>query len=95
MNYVSSNYPKAQSMSEPHDRVEGTYYYAVSARTDLQTIFKEIISIVTSGTAYQDVTMTVHCRTTSSSRNQMRRTSTRSWSSVTRMARRWTRPRSD
>lgn len=28
------------------------------ARTDLQTIFKEIISIVTSGTAYQDVTMT-------------------------------------
>ena len=58
MNYVSSNYPKAQSMSEPHDRVEGTYYYAVSARTDLQTIFKEIISIVTSGTAYQDVTMT-------------------------------------
>lgn len=59
MNYVSSNYPKAQSMSEPGERVEGgTYYYAVSARTDLQTIFKEIISIVTSGTAYQDVTMT-------------------------------------
>lgn len=58
MNYVSSNYPNAQSMSEPYDRVEGTYYYAVSARTDLQTIFEEIISIVTSGTAYQDVTMT-------------------------------------
>lgn len=59
MNYVSSNYPNAQSMSNPNERVEGgTYYYAVSARTDLQTIFKEIISIVTSGTAYQDVTMT-------------------------------------
>ncbi|WP_129971316.1 DUF7604 domain-containing protein [Bifidobacterium pseudolongum] len=59
MNYVSSNYPNAQSMSEPGERVEGgTYYYAVSARTDLQTIFEEIISIVTSGTAYQDVTMT-------------------------------------
>lgn len=59
MNYVSSNYPKAQSMSDHGERVEGgTYYYAVSARTDLQTIFKEIISIVTSGTAYQDVTMT-------------------------------------
>lgn len=58
MNYVSSNYPNAQSMSEPGARGEGTYYYAVSARTDLQTIFKEIISIVTSGTAYQDVTMT-------------------------------------
>ena len=59
MNYVSSNYPNAQSMRNPGERVEGgTYYYAVSARTDLQTIFKEIISIVTSGTAYQDVTMT-------------------------------------
>lgn len=58
MNYVSSNYPNAQSMSEPGARGEGTYYYAVSARTDLQTIFEEIISIVTSGTAYQDVTMT-------------------------------------
>lgn len=58
MNYVSSNYPNAQSMSKPGARGEGTYYYAVSARTDLQTIFEEIISIVTSGTAYQDVTMT-------------------------------------
>lgn len=58
MNYVSSNYPDAQSMSEPGARGEGTYYYAVSASTDLQTIFDKIISIVTSGTAYQDVTMT-------------------------------------
>ena len=58
MNYVSSNYPNAQSMSEPGARGEGTYYYAVSASTDLQTIFDKIISIVTSGTAYQDVTMT-------------------------------------
>ena len=58
MNYVSSNYPDAQSMSEPGARGEGTYYYAVSASTNLQTIFDKIISIVTSGTAYQDVTMT-------------------------------------
>ena len=58
MNYVSSNYPNAQSMSEPGARGEGTYYYAVSASTNLQTIFDKIISIVTSGTAYQDVTMT-------------------------------------
>ncbi|WP_405737133.1 VWA domain-containing protein [Bifidobacterium sp.] len=58
MNYVSSNYPDAQSMSEPGARGEGTYYYAVSASTDLQTIFDKIISMVTSGTAYQDVTMT-------------------------------------
>ncbi|MFR0588297.1 Spy0128 family protein [Bifidobacterium pseudolongum] len=58
MNYVSSNYPIAQSMSEPGDRGEGTYYYAVSASTNLQTIFEKIISMVTSGTAYQDVTMT-------------------------------------
>lgn len=58
MNYVSSNYPDAQSMSEPGARGEGTYYYAVSASTNLQTIFDKIISMVTSGTAYQDVTMT-------------------------------------
>ncbi|MEE1202226.1 MAG: vWA domain-containing protein, partial [Bifidobacterium sp.] len=58
MNYVSSNYPNAQSMSEPGARGEGTYYYAVSASTNLQTIFDKIISMVTSGTAYQDVTMT-------------------------------------
>ena len=58
MNYVSSNYPNAQSMSEPGARGEGTYYYAVSASTNLQMIFDKIISIVTSGTAYQDVTMT-------------------------------------
>ena len=58
MNYVSSNYPNAQSMSEPGARGEGTYYYAVSASTNLQTIFEKIISMVTSGTAYQDVTMT-------------------------------------
>ena len=58
MNYVSSNYPDAQSMSEPGARREGTYYYAVSASTNLQTIFDKIISMVTSGTAYQDVTMT-------------------------------------
>ncbi len=58
MNYVSSNYPDAQSMKNPGDRGSGTYYYAVSAGTDLKTIFDKIISIVTSGTAYQDVTMT-------------------------------------
>ncbi len=58
MNYVSSNYPNAQSMTNPGDRGSGTYYYAVSAGTDLKTIFDKIISIVTSGTAYQDVTMT-------------------------------------
>ena len=58
MNYVSSNYPNAQSMSEPGAQGEGTYYYAVSASTNLQTIFDKIISMVTSGTAYQDVTMT-------------------------------------
>lgn len=58
MNYVSSNYPNAQSMTNPGDRGSGTYYYAVSAGTDLKTIFDEIINIVTSGTAYQDVTMT-------------------------------------
>lgn len=58
MNYVSSNYPEAQSWSNPGARGEGTYYYAVSASTNLQTIFDKIFSIVTSGTAYQDVTMT-------------------------------------
>lgn len=58
MNYVSSNYPDAQSMTNPGDRGSGTYYYAVSAGTDLKTIFDKIISIVTSGTAYQDVKMT-------------------------------------
>lgn len=58
MNYVSSNYPDAQSMRRPGARGTGTYYYAVSASTDLKTIFDKIISIVTSGTAYQDVTMT-------------------------------------
>ena len=58
MNYVSSNYPNAQSMSKPGAQGEGTYYYAVSASTNLQTIFEKIISMVTSGTAYQDVTMT-------------------------------------
>lgn len=58
MNYVSSNYPNAQSMDKPGDRGSGTYYYAVTASTDLQKIFDKIISIVTSGTAYQDVTMT-------------------------------------
>ena len=58
MNYVSSNYPNAQSMSKPGAQGEGTYYYAVSASTNLQTIFDKIISMVTSGTAYQDVTMT-------------------------------------
>lgn len=58
MNYVSSNYPNAQSMTNPGDRGSGTYYYAVSAGTDLKTIFDKIINIVTSGTAYQDVTMT-------------------------------------
>lgn len=58
MNYVSSNYPNAQSMSEPGARGEGTYYYAVSKSDNLQTIFEKIISMVTSGTAYQDVTMT-------------------------------------
>lgn len=58
MNYVSSNYPEAQSWSNPGARGEGTYYYAVSASTDLNTIFDKIFSIVTSGTAYQDVTMT-------------------------------------
>ena len=58
MNYVSSNYPNAQSMTHTGDRGQGTYYYAVSASTNLQTIFDKIISIVTSGTAYQDVTMT-------------------------------------
>lgn len=58
MNYVSSNYPNAQSMTNHGDRGTGTYYYAVTASTDLQKIFDEIISIVTSGTAYQDVTMT-------------------------------------
>ncbi|MCH4853844.1 VWA domain-containing protein [Bifidobacterium pseudolongum] len=58
MNYVSSNYPTAQSMSAPGKRGPGDYYYAVNAETDLQTIFDKIISIVTSGTAYQDVTMT-------------------------------------
>ncbi|MGO5463383.1 DUF7604 domain-containing protein [Bifidobacterium animalis] len=58
MNYVSSNYPEAQSWSKPGARGEGTYYYAVSASTNLQTIFDKIFSIVTSGTAYQDVTMT-------------------------------------
>ncbi|PKV03131.1 DUF7604 domain-containing protein [Bifidobacterium pseudolongum] len=58
MNYVSSNYPNAQSMKNPGDRGTGTYYYAATASTDLKTIFDKIISIVTSGTAYQDVTMT-------------------------------------
>ena len=58
MNYVSSNYPNAQSMTHTGDRGQGTYYYAVSASTNLQTIFEKIISMVTSGTAYQDVTMT-------------------------------------
>lgn len=58
MNYVSSNYPNAQSMNNPGQRGTGTYYYAVTAGTDLKTIFDKIISIVTSGIAYQDVTMT-------------------------------------
>lgn len=58
MNYVSSNYPNARSMTSPGDRESGTYYYAVSAGTDLKTIFDKIFSIVTSGTAYQDVKMT-------------------------------------
>ena len=58
MNYVSSNYPSAKSMTDYGDRGSGTYYYAISAGTDLETIFDEIFSIVTSGTAYQDVTMT-------------------------------------
>lgn len=58
MNCVSSNYPGAKNMDEPGVRGSGTYYYAVSASTDLNTIFDKIISIVTSGTAYQDVTMT-------------------------------------
>lgn len=58
MNYVSSNYPNAQSWTDHGDRGSGTYYYAVSASTDLKTIFDKIFSIITSGTAYQDVTMT-------------------------------------
>lgn len=58
MNCVSSNYPRAQNMDNPGVRGSGTYYYAVSASTDLNTIFDKIFSIVTSGTAYQDVTMT-------------------------------------
>lgn len=58
MNYVSSNYPDAKSMKKPGARGTGTYYYALSASTDLKTIFDKIISIITSGTAYQDVTMT-------------------------------------
>ncbi|WP_239646279.1 DUF7604 domain-containing protein [Bifidobacterium cuniculi] len=59
MNYVSSNFPDATSMISPGEGKYGNVYYqAVTAGTDLQRIFDELIDIVTSGTAYENVTMT-------------------------------------
>lgn len=57
MNYASSNYPNATSMNLPGSRAAGTHYLAVSGTMDLQAIFERLVRMVTSGTAYQDVTM--------------------------------------
>lgn len=58
MNYVSSNYPSAQSTAAPGSRAGGDYYKAVTTGTDLQSIFSDLIHEVTSGTAYDHVAMT-------------------------------------
>lgn len=59
MNYISSNYPKAVKMDRPGNRAHGNdYYYSVTDHTDLNTIFENIINIIITGRAYQDVKMT-------------------------------------
>ncbi len=59
MNYTSSNYPDVQSMPRtPWPPASGPYYYSITDDTNLRTIFENIVSIVVTGTAYQDVKMT-------------------------------------
>lgn len=56
MNYTSSNYPNAQSMSEPRQpNTDGVKYYQNSTGTDLSTIFKNIADI-SGGSGATDVT---------------------------------------
>ena len=56
MNYTSSNYPNAQSMSEPRQpNTDGVQYYQNSTGTDLSTIFENIADI-SGGSGATDVT---------------------------------------
>lgn len=59
MNYVSSNYPDAQSLTNPGaGTYGGNYYHAVTSSTDLQRVFDSLVTTAVSGNSYQTVTMT-------------------------------------
>ncbi|MEE1295292.1 MAG: sugar ABC transporter substrate-binding protein [Bifidobacterium sp.] len=57
MQYASSNYPDATSMTAPGTRASGEYYNLVSNQTDLTDVFAKLIRVATSGAAYQGVAM--------------------------------------
>lgn len=61
MNYISSNYRDVTKLSEgsfDRKRVSDDYYFAVKNDQELQSIFENIIGIIVTGRAYQDVKMT-------------------------------------